>query len=238
MRRSIGVVQGLAVLLIAPCALAESYDEPSCDKDLPSWRPDWDCDDIALAAIAVYGAGSMAALDAYELDLAAGEDEPSPLADRALSLDGRGYLGGGGVRFTAQSEGGFRFGLGLGLFHLGGVTLGHDPLPEGVSAGADDALAGNVEFSFGKAFDARYFYPYIDLKGSVNIVSATVDLAIEPHGYVGSTQYIVPSFTAAPRLGAFVPIDGDFFVDLGGSYGLFGMEGLGGYAAFGIWDNM
>jgi hypothetical protein len=54
---------------------------------------------------------------------------------------------------------------------------------------------------------------------------------------VGTSPLHGFSFGIAPRLGVFVPVDGDWFFDVSARHALFGIEGLSGHIGFGTWDN-
>jgi len=141
------------------------------------------------------------------------------------------------LRTSFQWDRGFRIGMGVGVYDLNGLDLIHGPLPSGVSASLTSSGLVGIEAFLGKAFDARALYPFIDLVNRFNIVAARVDVAIDGYGTVGSTELLAFSYTLAPRIGVFMPLDGDWYVEAAGQYGLFGLERGGGYVAFGTWDN-
>ena len=45
------------------------------------------------------------------------------------------------------------------------------------------------------------------------------------------------SYGLAPRIGAFIPLDDEFFIDLSGQYGLFGFERAAGFVELGLWND-
>lgn len=184
-------------------------------------------------AIAFSGGASTTRIDAYGLDVATGFDEPAPLIGKRLRLDGFGSMVGGSMRAFVQSGGGVRGGLGAGIHYLGGVDLLHEPLADGVSISLDAPWMASFELFVGKAFAAGPVAPYFDLKGVLQFVTATVELSASPYGFVGSTQYMVPSFTLAPRIGVLVPLGETFFIDIEAHQGLFGVERSGASAGLG-----
>jgi len=183
----------------------------------------------------LFGQTVMASLDEFGLHSAIGVDDPDPLVDKDLRLDGDGSLLGAGFRGTIQVRDGWRIGLGGSFAALDGVQLLHEPLQDGVRVALGNALAVGIETSLGKAFDLAPVYPYLDLRTVVHVVSAQIGLGTDEYGFVGATPYNVVSFTLAPRLGLFVPIDDMLFLDVSGQYGMFGIERAGLFAGFGVW---
>src|SRR5690606_29027336 len=110
-----------------------------------------------------FGAGAAAYFDDLGIGAGPGVDMPDVLEDKNARLSGLGWLGGGGVRGTLQSGGGFRFGLAVGAYRYGGgVELRHDPLPDGVTMRLESGGMVGIQSTLGKAFDAGAVYPYID----------------------------------------------------------------------------
>lgn len=228
----------VAALLAAPAtAGATSPDDDPPPEDHPSWRSSYDWESIEAYSIQLYGSGMMARAEEYGLHAAPLSRELQPLAGKNPRFNSREYIGGAGLRFTAQSNHGFRFGLGMGWFHLTEMELLHDELAPGLTATLSRPLMLNYELSIGKAFDATHFYPYLDAKFALNVITTHIDLSDANLGHLGSEEYHALSFTLAPRLGAFVPIDGDWFVDVGAQYGAFGIESAGFYVGLGTWDD-
>lgn len=190
---------------------------------------------ISAYSLMLFGEAVMASLDEFGLHSAIGVDDPDPLVDKDLRLDGDGSLLGAGFRGTIQHDEGWRLALGGSFASLQGVDLLHKPLRNGVRVAVGDIVAVGIETSLGKGFDLDPIYPYLDLRTVVHVVSAQIGLDTDEYGFVGATPYNVVSFTLAPRLGAFVPIDDVFFLDVAGQYGMFGIERAGLFVGFGVW---
>lgn len=209
--------------------------QPAPPRELPRWRHD--AGDIEANGLGVYAVGMMGVVDGYELAVAAGADEPGPLAGVPLRLNGEGGLVGGGVRGTIQSAWGIRFGVGLSALYGDGLALSHDGLPDGVSIELGQLAVADVEIFIGKGFDATHFYPYVEAKMGIDFVLAEIDVHTDAFGYMGSSTYFVPSLSIAPRVGAFIPLDGDWFIDVSGQYGFIGLERAGAFVGIGTWDD-
>lgn len=232
MGRAWAALAMLAAAAIAPAARAEDAD-PDPDKDAPSWHKSGG--DIPAIGMELYGSGMMAAMNGY--NLVGGDGAPDALNGKNLNLRGAGWLAGGGLRVTLQAPFGLRGGVGFGLMQLGGMSLLHDDLASGVSIDfADKPMAVELELFVGKAFDAKYLFPYVDLKTSFDLVMARVATSIAGYGFVGNSDYHVWSATVAPRVGAFIPINDMMFVDLAAQYGLTGMQRAGFSVGFGVWS--
>ncbi len=230
-RCSLAMAACAGIALAATSARADDEEK----KDLPSWRDNED--DIPAIGLEAYGSGMMAMVNGYNLSSSRG-DGPQPLQDKNLNLRGNGWLAGGGLRLTLQAKFGLRGGFGLGVFTLGGTNLAYDQLAPGVSVEMERRpVVLDTELYIGKAFDARYFYPYVDLKTSFDYITTSLALSIDGYGNVGTSDYHVWSATVAPRVGAFIPINSDVFVDLAGQYGLTGIQRAAFSVGIGIWDD-
>jgi hypothetical protein len=232
--RRIGSWPAVAMVFAVSADAHASSPEPE-KKDLPSWRDS--ADSMTAIGVEAYGSAMLAQMDGFKLKPSEG-DGPEPLRDRGLNLHGNGWLAGGGVRLHLQSSFGLRGGLGLGVFQLGGMTLAHDALPDGISVEVKNRpVMIDTELYIGKAFDARFFYPYVDVKASIDYVAAQLDLDIAGYGHVGKSSHHVWAFTVAPRVGAFIPINGDVFVHTAAQWGLTGVQRGGFFVGLGIWDD-
>lgn len=220
---------------VAQVASPEESTPPAPPRELPPWRHD--DGDIDANGLGFYAVGMMGAMDEYELGITAGAEEPGPLAGRLLRLHGRGALVGAGIRGSIQSSWGIRFGLGFSALYGDGFELHHDPLPDGVSVELGQLAVANIEVFIGKGFDATYFYPYVEAKMGINVVLAEVDVYTDAFGYMGSSAYFVPSLSVAPRVGAFIPLDGDWFIDVSGQCGFIGIERAAAFVGIGTWDD-
>lgn len=173
-----------------------------------------------------------------ELDPAPRSTAPDVLDSARPRLAGDGSLMGAGTRMTLQGPRGLRGGLGLQVFGASGGDLGHDALPGGASADLGRMFVVDVELFFGFGIDAVVFEPYFELRGAADLVFAEVRFTGEPYGLLSTSSYFAASPTLAPRLGAFVPIDQDFYLDVSGQYGFLGIERGGLSVGFGMWDNL
>lgn len=248
-------VSVLAGTLLTSTAAAETYEEPLRHKqtrpdeepsygplmrppesaERPSWR--YTTSAIETYGMMLYGGGMLTSANELELTPGIGWDAPDVLTDGQLRLSGDGEMFGGGVRaFYASRDWGLRIGLGVSMYGVRGLHVLHNPLPDGVTISADDATAANFELSFGKAFDALYFYPYVDMKGSVNLIATQVETAVAGYGTTGTTHYTATSFGIAPRVGAFVPLTDFWFVDFSAQWGIVGLERGGGHVGMGAWS--
>lgn len=231
------VAVGMACLVAGErSAAAEEPVLAEPARSRPSWRSEHDEDSIEAYSLQLHTAAVRVHVDGYGLSTGLG-DEPPILQAAGPRLDGRAWAFGGGLRGTLQGDSGMRAGLGLGIYRVEGLTLAHDPLPEGVQASLGSVWMYNTELFFGKAFDAIYVYPYLDLRVSVNLLVTDLAVSTTDHGFVGNTDYFVPSLTMAPRTGLFIPVDGDWFFDVSGQYGLFGAERAAVFVGFGTWDD-
>ncbi len=201
----------------------------------PPWRHDFD--GIVANSLGLFAVGMWGRVSDYPLAIAVGQDEPDPLRGAELALDGVSGLAGGGFRGMFQSAWGIRFGLGFSSLYGDGFSLVQEGLPDGVSAELDGVTIANFEVALGKAFDATYLYPYIDVKMGINVMLAQIAVRTEQFGYMGSSTYVVPSLSVGPRAGVFVPLDGDWFIDVSGQYSFVGVERGGLFAGFGFWDD-
>jgi hypothetical protein len=216
-----------------PDATVATSQEEEKKPELPSWHEE---DGIPFIGVEAYGAGGLAAMNDFRLK--SSRDEPDPLRDRAFLLSGSGWMAGGGMRAHLQAPFGLRGGLGIGVFELGGMELTHDPLQAGASVELKRRpMMIDIEPFIGWAFDARYFFPYVEMKVSFDYVSAKLDLSIEGFGHVGTSDYHVWAASVAPRVGAIIPINGEFFVNTSAQWGLTGVQRGVAFVGIGIWDD-
>ena len=172
-----------------------------------------------------------------ELGEAPCTDLPDPLRNTRLDLRGNGWSVGGGLRTSYQGDIGWRIGMAVSSQYLGGLHLVHGDLPEGVSAHLDEAMAADIDVFFGWGFDAGFMYPYLDAVASFDIVAATLAVDIDGFGHVGDAKVMAFVMGVQPRIGGFIPLDGDWYIDTGIHLPVVGLETFGGYLAFGTWDN-
>jgi hypothetical protein len=214
---------------------AEPYSVSALDP--PENPPPGDAPrSLEAGGIGVLALGGMVIAD-VSLGAGPGSDLPDPLTDVDVELRGQGWTLGGGFRASYQLDAGFRFGAAMAGLHLGGLELRHTPLAEGVSIDLDRASAFDLDLFIGQAFDAGGVAPYIDAVMSLDVVSAEVSVTVNGLGHVGDTTLMGVAFGVTPRIGVFIPVDRDFYLDIGMHGSPIGLETLGGYVAFGTWDN-
>jgi hypothetical protein len=232
--RTTGVSVAVAVALAAASAPAS---EP--DPDWEERKPSWCCREegsISAATLGVFTSGALVIADELELGPAVGAELPSTAADPYL--DGIGWLAGAGIRTSFQSDDGWRVGGSFGAFELGGMSLVHAPLTEGYRMYLDRAVALQIAPFVGKAFEGYVVYPYIDAVLVFDVLFAEVKTRYDPLADTTETRMVGFSFDVMPRIGTLIPIDGDWYVDVGIQHGIHGIERIGGYLAVGTWDNI
>jgi hypothetical protein len=205
-------------------------------EQLPEWRH-WDPDSLEAYSLGLFGGGMEGYFDELELGTLPGIELPDVLSGRRPRLDGRGWFAGAGARATAQGDSGVRVGVAIGAYYLGGAELVTDALAPGVEVSVERGSMLGSQLYFGKAFDARVLFPYVDAMLLFNVVNVEADVSIAGFGHVGSTTLSAFSFGLAPRLGVFIPFDGDFYLDVAAHYGMFGVEQGGGQIMFGTWSD-
>jgi len=202
----------------------------------PSWRRSFNPDGIELVAFSSHAGGLVTWADGYELAEAGDEELPDVLKGSGLRLQQIGWGAGGGVRFNYQSTSGIRFSTGMSYHRLVGHALEHDALPPGVSLSLGDVGLFGAEIALGKAFDANDILPYVDLVARINGLFVSIETAIEPHGTVGDTHLSSVLVMLGPRLGLFIPLNDDLFIDVAVHGGLFGLERGGAQITLGFFD--
>ncbi len=209
---------------------------PPPRRDYPAWRRDYNPDGLELVAFSAFGGGQLTVADGFELAEAGDDAAPDALRGSGFRLDGVGWGAGGGGRFLYQSTSGVRMGTAVSYHHVAGHTLIHDPLPAGIQAQLSHVGMLGMEVTLGKAFDAHDVLPYVDLVGRLNVVFASVDTLVEPYGTAGATEFLPLSFSLAPRVGLFIPLNDSVFIDVAAHVALFGLERGGAHVAFGFFD--
>jgi hypothetical protein len=179
---------------------------------------------------------SFGNVDDFSLHIAAAVNEPDPLKEKNLLIDGPGAFIGGGFHFAAiGSE--MRGGMGVGFFGMEGMTLKHDRLPDGLSAKLGSAWGASFDFFLGKELVKGPVYPYLDLRAVLNVMQTGVELHHEGYGFLGETYYNAYGFGVGPRIGVSVPLSDPWVIDISAYYGLFGAERATIVASLGVWDH-
>jgi hypothetical protein len=182
-----------------------------------------------------FGFGSFGNLRGLGLEASDGDTETDPLKGKHLRLDGGGQMMGGGIQvdiFGRYLRGGFA----ISVFGVEGTKLRYDSLSNQFSVRASGAWGAGLEVFIGHELLRGPVRPYVDLVGSVAVVSANVDLFHPEFGKLGRTEYDGWSFGLAPRLGISVPLGENAFFDLSGSYAIVGIEQARLVAGIGFWN--
>ncbi|HZO12933.1 MAG TPA: hypothetical protein VFB62_06735 [Polyangiaceae bacterium] len=228
----------LALFLPALIALATSAR--ASDPDWEARKPTWCCrqeGNISAGTAGIFTGAAMVRPDELELSPVVGTELPGPSIDARPRLDGLGWLAGAGVRGSFQEEHGWRLGGSFGAFELGGSSLLHDPIAPDHRLYLDRAVVLQVAPFVGKAFEGYVVYPYVDVVAIFDVVLAEVITRHDPTAHSSTTRMAALSVDIVPRIGTLIPIDGDWYVDVGIQHGLFGIERIGGYFAVGTWDD-
>ena len=210
------------------------------DPDSEARKPSWCCrqeGNISAGTVGIFTGAAMVRADDFVLSPAVGAALPAASRDARPRLDGLGWLAGAGVRSSFQEEHGWRVGGSFGAFELGGLSLVHEPIAAEHRLYLDRAVVMQVAPFVGKAFEGYVLYPYVDLAAIFDIVIGEVITRHDPTAHTSETRMAALSVDFVPRIGALVPIDGDWYVDVGIQHGLFGIERLSGYLAIGTWDD-
>lgn len=249
MRRVVSFVVVLTLTAFAFPALAQpgidyvpARDEPAAtpppqpERSYPHWRRSYNPDGLELVAIAPFGSGLVTWADDFEIAEPGDDDLPDALGDSGLRLHEVAWGAGGGARFYYQSTNGVRFGTGLAVHRLMGHTLGHDALVSGVSLRLDDVNLIGAEITLGKAFDAGDVLPYVDLMARFNVLITRLEVSVAPVGTAGTVELRTFDFTLAPRIGLWIPLNEDIFIDVAAHGGIFGLERGGATLTLGYFD--
>lgn len=175
-------------------------------------------------------------VDDFSFHVAPAANEPDPLKDKNLLLDGPGTFIGGGFHFAVLGSE-MRGGMGMGFFGMEGMTLKHDRLPAGLSAKVGTAWGVAFDFFLGRELVKGPVYPYVDLRAVATIMQGAVELHHEGYGFLGETYYNAYGFGVGPRLGVSIPLSDPWVIDISGYYGLFGPERVTIVASVGFWDH-
>ena len=152
-------------------------------------------------------------LDAKELSVPSAISEPGLLEGKNLRFDGRGTLQGGSLRAEMLIDG-LRLGLGTSLYGIKDLKVVSDPLTKGAFIRTDAVWGSSNELFVGWELGQGPFYPYFDLRGSLGIAQAQVEIHVPDYGHVGTMPYNLLSFGFGPRLGALLPVGHSTMVDI------------------------
>ena len=228
----------IALLLPALITLAPAAE--ASDPDWEARKPSWCCrqeGNISAGTVGIFTGAAMVRPDELELAPVVGTELPAASIDARPRLDGLGWLAGAGVRASFQEEHGWRLGGSFGAFELGSSSLLHDPVSPEHRLYLERAAVLQVAPFVGKAFEAYVLYPYVDVVAIFDVVLAEVITRHDPTAQSDKTRMAALSVDIVPRIGTLVPLNGDWYVDVGVQHGLFGIERIGGYFAIGTWDD-
>ena len=162
------------------------------------------------------------------MHLGAGENAIDMVDKSDVRLVGNGALDGASLRGVIRADR-LRIGFEEAFFVGSGFDVHTGPLPDGFSASNGTIWGGRFELSLGRELvsaDAPKdaIAPYVDLRVGVELLATNVQLHSTQWGGLGSSQYNLVSFLLAPRAGVRIPLGEATFLDVNGSYAIFGIE--------------
>lgn len=193
-------------------------------------------DDVSLG-LSFYAQGGVADLRHETLDPALGADTPQALQGAGVRLESDGHMAGGGLQGVLVYER-VRFGAEVAAYALMGVDRHVGPLPDGFSAEIGDPLGVRWATFVGYEVLAGPIYPYVDLRLSVAGAFASVALASDALGDLGTTSYSYFEVGLGPRAGVVVPVTSWAAVDVSAYHPIIGgHERLTFNAGLSLWCN-
>lgn len=176
-------------------------------------------------------------LDGVELSVPALVPEADVLEGKHPRLRGAGSLQGVALRGELLADA-VRLGLGTSVFGISDTAVAFDPLPWGVRTRTHSVWGTTSELFVGREIGQGPIYPYLDLRFSLSVVQAQVEIEADPHGGVGVGTYNLIRGGIAPRFGFLFPVGHSLMVDAHAVYGLVGgveqvLFGIG----VGFWEN-
>ena len=212
----------------------EEWEVPPPPPDPPPPPEPPRSSDQTGGGILFYGFGSFAAIDGLGVSPTGDSVEPDPLKNKHLRLAGGGHLGGGGFQIDIFGKY-VRGGVGVSVFGIEGTRLDHDRLANGFSVAPSSGWGAGFDIFVGHEFLKGPVRPYVDLVGSINVLSLEVDLVHPTYGRLGRTQYEGWLFGFGPRAGLSIPLSDSAFFDVAGTYSITGSERFRVTAGFGFW---
>ena len=162
------------------------------------------------------------------MHVATGSDSIDMLDKNDVRLVGNGTFSGGALRAVVRCDR-LRIGLEEALFVGSGFDVRSGALPSGFSATNGSIWGGRFELSIGRDLVAEdaptdAITPYVDLRLGLSLVTTNLQLHSAQWGGLGDSSYGIVAPFFAPRLGVRVPLGEAGFLDLNGSYAIFGLE--------------
>jgi hypothetical protein len=157
-----------------------------------------------------------------------GDDGIDMLSKNDVRLVGNGAFDGAALHATARIDR-LRIGFEEAVLVGSGFDVKSGTLPDGFSVTNGTIWGGRFELSLGRELvssDASKdaIAPYVDLRVGLSFVTSNLQLHSVQWGALGSTSYTLVTFLLAPRVGARIPLGENTFVDVNGSYAIFGLE--------------
>lgn len=183
--------------------------------------------DISTYGIAAYASGGVVQARGIPVVARSSDDLPDALRDAEVDLVGVGGSVGIAVRPFYQWSDGFRISTAVTMDAFKGVTL--QQIGGAPGSSVESSLGGvfALEGAIGKAFDAGWSYPYIDVGAAAQLIAVEVRLTLRDVGKVGSVDFLGGGAAPFARAGWWIPIDRDFYLDVAISYRAWGMMGGG-----------
>jgi hypothetical protein len=219
--RSLPIISTALVVALAPEAQAQTTSFRNSDPD-----------DISTYGIAIYASGGVVQARDIGLFVAASDEQPDPLRDAELSLVGVGGSAGLSTRPFYQWSDGFRISGSFTVDAFEGLRVQKVGGTPGSSVDSPSGAVFALEGAGGKAFDAGWSYPYVDVGLAGQMIVVDVPLRLSGIGRVGSTGYLGGGAAPFVRAGWWIPIDRDFYLDVAISYRAWGM--MGGNVSVGL----
>jgi hypothetical protein len=220
-----------------PNQVATSDDAPPPPDDVPPphvEHHDTEPDETG-GGVLFYGLGTFGAVNGLKLGVSDSGLELDPLKNKHFRLDGGASLYGGGFQvdiFGKYVRGGFA----TSVYGIDGARLKYDTLSNNFFVTAQQAWGATFDVFVGHEFLKGPIRPYVDLVGSISVVSVQVDLNHPEYGKLGRTDYEGWQFGFGPRAGFSVPLGKTAFFDLSGMYGVVGIEKVRVVGGIGFWS--
>jgi hypothetical protein len=178
---------------------------------------------------ALDGVGFVEPLEGGESDL---------LSSDSLEFRGAGTFWGGSLRLDLLLER-IRLGMGVTAFSVDDVTVEpQSTLPPGVELETHSVWGLTDELYLGYELARGPVYPYLDLRTTLSMVQARVQVFAEPYGHLATAPYTAVELGLGPRFGVLVPIGHSTMLDIAVTHRLLGgVEQIGLHLGIGYWNN-
>lgn len=164
--------------------------------------------------------------------------EPDVVASDRLEFRGAGSFWGASLRFDLLLEQ-TRLGVGAAFFGISDVSVEpKSELPPGVELETHSVWGLTYELYLGYELAQGPVYPYLDLRATLSMAQARVEVFAEPYGHLATAPYTALELGLGPRLGALVPIGHSTMLDVAITHRLLGgIEQVGLFVGIGYWNN-